>query len=273
MHTTNGFRGFALSPLAVVALMVAFPVNGQAWSDVAHRVIGDIAESGLPPSVMLHLRELFGPTMHLRDLAPCADLVRRSETLIAGTPCSSFVQKVAPLAELGSRYGNTAAWHYIDIPVGGKYRSQDLRVFCPSICAPERIEFFTRQLASPDPAKQAEAVLFLVHLVGDLHQPLHVATRNGDLGGNSVYVSQAGRSLSLHYFWDTQIVARMSGPGPGLFAERSLSTALLSAEAPDAGSMDPWQWAVESEIVAEQIAYRDIPDIRVLPGTPISSAY
>jgi hypothetical protein len=69
------------------------------------------------------------------------------------------------------------------------------------------IERFRRILAdsSADRVKRAEALKFIIHFVGDLHQPLHVG-RLGDRGGNGTHVTWFRKSSNLHTVWDTELV-------------------------------------------------------------------
>jgi hypothetical protein len=67
-------------------------------------------------------------------------------------------------------------------------------------------------LSDPRAAKPAksEALLFLIHFVADVHQPLHAADRN-DKGGNGLMVRLGGKRLSLHQVWDQDVVAALGG--------------------------------------------------------------
>jgi hypothetical protein len=102
-------------------------------------------------------------------------------------------------------------------------------------------------------AKRAMALRFIIHFVGDLHQPLHTTT-NGDRGGNCVPVKYLGRNPhdkndsytpTLHHAWDTEIVeSDMQGPDPEVFAD-TLDTQYSNsfAEWQQGGlQLDAWAW-------------------------------
>src|SRR5260370_359766 len=113
-------------------------------------------------------------------------------------------------------------WHYIDIP-RGKHKG-DLTEYCGADgCVTRAIEEQRAILKdkSADPLKRAEAIRYLIHFVGDLHQPLH-AINNADNGGNCVpakffrhdplpnplHPEREDYSPNLHQIWDTEIVER-----------------------------------------------------------------
>jgi len=159
----------------------------------------------------------------------------------------------------------TSAYHYINIPAGAP--GPDLARDCGDPdrrCAPWAIYRYARELAEPDlgPAARAEALKFLAHFIGDIHQPLH-AGRPGDLGGNNIRVdffggrSPRGDSLNLHSVWDSAILERGGLVWPD-------SVAALSAEiTPEAAAAwkttDIMAWVNESYQTAEESVYR-LPD-------------
>lgn len=113
-------------------------------------------------------------------------------------------------------------WHYIDIP-RGKHKGS-LEEYCSAEgCVTRAIEEQRAILKdnSADPVKRAEAIRYLIHFVGDMHQPLHVIN-NGDNGGNCVPVKYLHHeplsnplhpewesySPNLHQIWDTEIIDR-----------------------------------------------------------------
>jgi len=121
----------------------------------------------------------------------------------------------------------TRQWHFVDIEIA----SPDLDQACfghPPVppgtpasngpeqdCVVDKIQEFAAELANPatDPEEQIVALKFLLHFVGDLHQPLHAADDH-DRGGNDKRVSAAGfRAGNLHHFWDAAFVDQL-GPNP-----------------------------------------------------------
>lgn len=132
--------------------------------------------------------------------------------------------------------------------------------------------------ASP---KRAEALRFLIHFVGDLHQPLH-ATTNGDRGGNCVPLKYFNRNPhphggsydpNLHHIWDTEILeTNANGADPAEIAA-SLDTA-FAGEIPgwQQAGIHPDDWAWESHEHAEETAYGALPKkLAVEPNVPVNS--
>jgi len=98
---------------------------------------------------------------------------------------------------------------YVNIELGsrGYVASRDCR---NSDCVVAQIERDAATLSDPRAAKPArtEALLFLIHFVADVHQPLHAADRN-DKGGNGLMVRLRGKRLSLHQVWHQDVVTAM----------------------------------------------------------------
>ncbi|HLG05680.1 MAG TPA: S1/P1 nuclease, partial [Gemmatimonadales bacterium] len=112
------------------------------------------------------------------------------------------------------------------------------------------------------PIARAEALKFLAHFIGDIHQPLH-AGRPGDLGGNNIRVdffggrSPRGDSLNLHSVWDSAILERGGLVWPDSVA--ALSAEITPEAATEWETPDIMAWVNESYRTGEEFAYR-VPD-------------
>ncbi len=101
--------------------------------------------------------------------------------------------------------------------------------------------------------------MFLTHLIGDVHQPLHAAERNGDQGGNQIFVRIGNQTRRLHSAWDTLLV---EGAGRSLLSEQDLIELLSSPKFDGAmkkSNGSAQSWALESNDIARKITYRDVP--------------
>ncbi len=162
----------------------------------------------------------------------------------------------------GSTHRFSATYHYVNIPAG--VSGFDLARDCgdpEKRCAPWAIRHYAVVLADPrsSPIFRAEALKFLAHFVGDLHQPLH-AGRPGDLGGNLVpvdffgHTGRNGARPNLHSVWDSAILERGGFTWP--------DTALALAAEITAEEAGRWEestvldWTNESFRTAEALVYR-----------------
>jgi hypothetical protein len=156
-----------------------------------------------------------------------------------------------------------SSWHYDDVPLceAAEYSKYCKNGRCASAQLAREIEILANERARP--GQRNEALKWVVHLLGDLHQPLHAANR-GDRGGNRVQVSFFGErdnppygSLNLHAVWDVSMVRR-------LIADRGGESAIVSAPIAD-GTRDAWgrgsisDWAVESHRIARDTVYPLLP--------------
>lgn len=271
----------------VLIAMLSLPPQAFGWGNEGHRLVGDIAEAALAAdtAVLQRLHTLFGPAFHLRDIATCADRIRDFVRDNGAQPldadCAPLIAKFSAPAALLTTFKHSDKWHFINIPLNGQPHSQtDVRTFCgPNLCAPDRIVHYHDTLAvAATPTAQAEAVLFLAHLVGDIHQPLHSVVRNNDAGGNPVLVQVFGQTFGLHHVWDDEIILRMTDEHGHAIGTETARSHHLVANLPAPGTMDPWQWGLDAFALAANTAYVNhgatpagamVPDVRTGAGTPL----
>lgn len=158
----------------------ALPHSTMVWFDLGHRVVASIAESRLTPASRAAVDDLLGG-QSMADASVWADQIKN------GPP-------------------STAALHFVNIPLAADH--YDSATMCPAgACVIAAIERYRRELADTTrPAAERTAALkFLIHLVGDLHQPLHVADHD-DRGGNQTPVRFFGAAANLHQVWDGKLI-------------------------------------------------------------------
>ena len=225
----------------ILLVFLAFIVpNALGWSQLGHRLIGEIAQRHLTPAANAQVAELLKgePEPSLAGVASWADSLRKSNP---------------------ENYRKTERWHYINFPAGTcAYRPQR---DCPDgNCVVGQIERQRKILgdrAQPLAARR-EALKFLVHFVGDVHQPLHASNRK-DKGGNGFQVSlrtditpetyaqkdyvDGVMGTNLHSIWDYYILASKGLSSP-LYADRL--SALPWPPKVSSKSTSPADWASES---------------------------
>jgi hypothetical protein len=251
-----------------------------AWADEGHKIIGVIAYARLTPMVKTKVDALLAAD---KDDLTAADFVSRT------TWADKYRESDRQTTKI--RYEATRKWHFADIDI----QTGDIDAACahhPKLprgtlatagpandCVIDKIEQFIVELRNPFIAK-AEKILalkFLLHLMGDLHQPLHAAN-NKDRGGNDIAVFLADDipSTNLHLYWDNQIVERL-GSDPrfiGASLNRKIST----------GTTDAWSkgtpitWAKESFRRAKTVVYnfaglQEFVDDRGARGVRIDETY
>jgi exodeoxyribonuclease III len=216
-------------------------LTAQGWTD-AIRIIAEIAEQHLEPVAAKQVRDLLAieNATTLADFANWADQIR-------------------------PQHRQTAPWHFVDIPISAP--GYDATRDCAGgNCVVAKIEDFVAELRNrslPEP-ERLEALKFVIHFVGDLHQPLH-ASDDDDRGGNEVRVTFGRRRTNLHAVWDTGILA------PAVQAdERGYALRLVRDITPE--KIAAWQagttidWADESHAVAVTTIYGRLPhDAGTLP--------
>jgi S1/P1 Nuclease len=238
-------RARLAAALIALAAAAAAPA-ARAWGPQGHRTVGAIADRLLTPQAHALVAQLLEGDLDkfgnpsgrttLEAVSVWADEIK-------GTPASH------------------PRWHYDNRPVCG---SVPRWRYCPDAqCNSAQLERLIGVLRDPHaaPRERNEALKWVVHLVGDIHQPLHAAD-NDDRGGNDVQVALAGVATrgreSLHRAWDSELVrlalnTRNRQRPPADIDALALAARRLVA---DAGQGTPDSWASESNRLARDVAYR-----------------
>lgn len=216
-----------------VAIVLASLVPGRAfaWGSEGHRLVAEIAEQRLEPNAAKQVRDLLAieNSTTLADVANWADQVRPQRR-------------------------ETASWHFADIPISASAYDPS-RDCAGGNCVVAKIEQFAKELqdTSLPSRERLEALKFLVHFVGDVHQPLH-ASDNDDRGGNKVRVTFNGHRTNLHAVWDSGILAPAVNGDERAYALQL--TRHVSATDVDRWSHgSPEDWANEAHRVAVSAIY------------------
>jgi hypothetical protein len=271
--------------VAALALVCATCPSARAWGCEGHQIVAYLAEA------------------HLSPRARTAAL-----TILAASPIdpklSRYCQPVStdPFADASTwaddfrtQHPETGAWHFIDIPRGA--HKGPLAPYCPPAtgCVVSALEAQARVLTNPrsSAAARADALRFIIHFVGDIHQPLHDTTNN-DEGGNCVPVEFFGElpretnaaresfEPSLHWVWDVGIIDRFALPPIAgsvmsidqarIFAKETDEQFQLKIRAWKSQPIDFAAWAWEAHGVADAVAYGKLPhSIPIEPPRSINS--
>lgn len=170
-----------------ILLLLAAPSPASAWGPLGHRLVARLAEHQLTPDARTEALRLLALEQQgsLADVANWADELRENDP------------------DLGRR---SAPWHYVNI--GEHDCSYVATRDCPDgDCIVEAINVQAGILAdrSRSDAERLQALKFVVHFVGDVHQPLHAGFAH-DRGGNTFQIQHAGRGSNLHALWDTPVL-------------------------------------------------------------------
>jgi hypothetical protein len=232
----------------LLALGLAPAAPARAWGAEGHRIVGLIAERLLDARTRSALRAVAGDES-LADAGLWMD--RERDRLRAEWPGSE-------------------RWHYDNRPVCAALAAAEAPC-AGGHCALRAYERALGRLAdrATPRAERLEALRIVVHLVGDVHQPLHAAD-DGDRGGNDVEVrvGRHGRPKSLHAAWDGDFVKRaVRGSSEAAFAERLVAEHRALLGRLEAGHLADWEQ--ESFELARSFAYGRLPGFRC--GRPIEA--
>jgi hypothetical protein len=232
--------------------------RAEAWGDLGHRVTALIAYRHLTPAARGAL-----------------------DALLASDPDTLTEPDFASRATWADRYRNahreTAAWHFIDIEIDHPDLERACFGFPPLAasqaasegpaqdCVVNKIDEFAAELRNSRtaPAERVLALKFLIHFIGDLHQPLHAADHD-DKGGNCIGLEPPyRRERNLHAYWDVGVVDALGRSAEGIADKLDARVTVEKMKEWSAGSARTW--ALESFSIAQR-------DVYALPSLPTCRA-
>jgi hypothetical protein len=192
----------------------------------------------------------------LSDIATCPDEVREYERdhKSKGYEMSPACQMVFPQP---SPKG-TFTWHYINIPITlTDPTDADIKAACKNACVLSKIDEYGKVFGDSSKSKEArlQALSFIAHFIGDVHQPLHAAVRDNDGGGNAEHVKIDKMDTTLHHAWDEPLVAHINADPQALAVALNKEIASARKE----GQSKPNDWAIQSWRYAKANAYPGVP--------------
>lgn len=265
-----------LASFAMIALACAACPSARAWGCKGHQTIAFIAEAHLSPRARAMALKILAahpidPSLsrwcHPRSTDPFAD-------------ASTWADDIRSLRP------DTARWHFVDIPLDA--HRANLAKYCPPAtgCLVSALNSQLRVLKNPlaSAAARADALRFVIHFVGDIHQPLHDATNN-DMGGNCVPVEFFGElpretsatresfSPNLHAIWDVGIIGHFDHGESSRHLAREIDRQFRAQISVwESQPIDFAAWAWEGHALADSVAYGDLPHaIRIESPRPVSS--
>jgi S1/P1 Nuclease len=224
LKTIGPFKRLLSIRTASVLLIIFSSSVSLAWGPTGHRVTGWIAEQHISKKVKKELARILDD-QSLAMASTWMDEIRSD-----------------------SSYDYTSDWHWVTIPEGLTYQQSEKNKNGDLL---QTIERLTSALKSKSltTSEEREYLKMLIHLIGDIHQPLHVGGGN-DRGGNDIKVTWFRRQSNLHRVWDSDMIDD---------TRLSYTELAASLEKPDAATVSSWQksdiysWAKESMRYRERV--------------------
>ena len=251
----------ANTAIICLSLLLGASKPALSWGNDGHKTIALIAQQCLTQSTKNQVAAMLAA-----DTDPLTPHDIASE--------ATWADKYRDMDNRTKHYVQTQNWHFTDIEID----NPDLTAACfgrnplpartlasngpAEACAVDKIEQFQAELAATntDAEERLFALKFLLHFVGDLHQPLHSSDHN-DRGGNDIKVIVDGfphkARDELHGFWDTQFVDAIGAP-PAALAKQLLAQ-ITPADASEWAAGSPDDWAMEAYRVAKADVYGSPP--------------
>ncbi|HTC01622.1 MAG TPA: S1/P1 nuclease [Ferruginibacter sp.] len=214
--------------LLILGLFFYLPFTSMAWGVLGHRIVGQIAESYLTPKAKQAIQQILG-----------------NESIAMASNWADFIRS-------DTSYSYLIPMHYINFSNGLNYMQMKEYLSKDTTAdAYTELVFLIKQLKNKNIAKEKQGMYlrFLIHLVGDIHQPMHVS-RAEDEGGNKIRVMWFREPTSLHAVWDDKLID---------FQQLSYTEYTNAINYSTANQRQVWQkepiseWLYESNQIAEKL--------------------
>jgi hypothetical protein len=170
--------------LLIIAAFIYTPFECGAWGMLGHRIVGEIAETYLTVRARKEIRNILG-----------------NESLAMAANWSDFIKS-------DPAYNYMSPWHYINFDDGyTRNMMQDYLATDTAVNAYTKLNFLIKELKRKNLEEEKKKIYLrmLVHIIGDVHQPMHVG-RLSDLGGNRIRVHWFNELTNLHAVWDEKLI-------------------------------------------------------------------
>jgi hypothetical protein len=226
----TGSKKHGLAALLALALLASWPGQALAWGRAGHQAMAILAWKRLSPQAKEWVRGILGDES-IEEAAIWPDLISHWRT-------------------------ETLPWHYINLPLARGDAASRWKDYCPeNACVVAAIEAQEQRLKDPTApaAERKDALRFLIHFIGDLHQPLHCVD-DDDRGGNDKPVSVRGHRENLHQLIDDALIAHNAVRTEYVeaYIEKQLAVPGVLAQAKQGTLQD---WLEESAALARERIY------------------
>jgi hypothetical protein len=173
-----------LLQLLFIALIFILPIRSLGWGTNGHRIVGEIASRYLTAKAKAEIQKILG-----------------FESIAMASNWADFVK-----SDTNFRY--LYNWHFVNFKPGLDYNDfKDVLKTDTSVNAYNKMNFLIKELKKKDLSKDKKVMYLklLIHIVGDLHQPLH-ASPEGTAGGNDIKLTWFSTPSNLHRVWDEQMI-------------------------------------------------------------------
>ena len=225
----------------------------NAWWEDGHIIVGRIAESHLSKEARAGIKDLLGENAE-------------GERAISDSRICNWADLIRSSGALNRKYPKNDTWHYINIEI--KVKKEDFQLPDDNHVI-GAIERFKKVLKDPKTEKddRKEALLFLVHFIGDMHQPLHTGNRGDDRGGNlqpiKSVLGKVEDRLNLHKVWDGHILQAERGELTNDDFAKRLVEEIKNEEREKwcKGEVVDWVWESHAIVVERVYKFSDGKDL------------
>jgi hypothetical protein len=225
--------------ICFIYLIFSAPFFCNAWGLLGHRIIGQIADSYLAPKTKTEIIKILG-----------------FENIAMASNWPDFVKS-------DPAYKYLSLWHYVNFESGLSYEKMDAFLKADTTTnAYTKINFLTAELKNskllPIETKQMY-VRLLIHIIGDVHQPLHLG-KTEDRGGNAIKLKWFSAEVNLHQVWDEKLIS---------YQELSYTEYANAINFTTLAQRKTWQkqtlsqWMFDTYQLTEKVYAETVPDSRL----------
>lgn len=250
--------------IAAVVALIAIPA--RAWNSNGHEAVAYIAWKNMTPGQRAGCTEILKGHPHYVDVLAANiqpnDPDRDMHVFMVAATWPDIIRD-----KHGPEYSeHHPTWHYYDAPITPDGKNIPMPKIEQTTAQPDNaiealnMEMFILRDKKTPPAKRARALCWVLHIVGDLHQPLHCVSLfdadfpNGDKGGNSIRLKNRDVAFNLHGLWDGILGRNGSFDDVAQASDKFISQS-ATAVAEKAKDLDPMHWVIEGRDLSVKVVY------------------
>ncbi len=225
--------------ICLFVLVISIPISSHAWGLLGHRIVGQIADSYLTQKTKSEIIKILG-----------------FESIAIASNWPDFIKS-------DPSYKYLSLWHYVNIKSGLTFNEVDSTLKADTTAnAFTKTNFLINELKTNKLLPTEKKILYLrllVHIIGDLHQPMHLG-KIEDRGGNAIKVKWFNDDVNLHQIWDEKLIS---------FQELSYTEYAASINNTTIAQRSTWQkqtltqWIYDTYQLSEKVYAATIPDSRL----------
>lgn len=239
----------SINKLLIFIFLSFISLSSFALGQLGHQVVCDLAYNELPQTQQQQINQLLTAMPKAHRIKLNRYMNQDDNAAITFAKSCVWADAIKKQAD----YKKFEKWHFMNVPRTAKAITTNA---CNKDCIGQAVNIHQQEVSTAqEPWQKLQALMFLGHWLGDIHQPLHVSYAN-DWGGNKIKITKRSnvRCETLHWYWDDCVLSRQNKNYGEWLSQLQPMTAAQSVKT--FSTQSPWKWADESYQIVTSSAFK-----------------